>query len=79
MGERLERPQVTGPVDHAEDWGHYPKSNGKLMKGLKQRGDHQGSLLKFNSSKMVENLLKVMRRQSKNIETSFYGTQDERW
>lgn len=34
MGERLERPQVTGPVDHAEDWGHYPKSNGKLMKGL---------------------------------------------
>lgn len=47
MGERLEKPQALGLVDHAKDLGHYPKSNGKLMKGLKQRGDHQGSLLQL--------------------------------
>lgn len=47
MGERLERPQGLGLVDHAKDLGHYPKSNGKLRRELKQRGDHEGCLLKL--------------------------------
>lgn len=46
MGEGLARPQRQGLVDHAKELGHYPKSNEKLCRGLKQRGDQQGGLLK---------------------------------
>lgn len=36
-----------GLVDHAKDLGHYPKSNRKLRRELKQRGDHEGCPLKL--------------------------------
>lgn len=29
-----QRPQRQGLVDHGKEFGHYPKSNGKLQKGL---------------------------------------------
>lgn len=70
MGDGLESPQRLGLGDHAKDFGHYPKSNGKPWKGMKQ-GDQQAG-----SGKRAENLLGSMNRQNENGETSFCGTQD---